>query len=567
MKKPICLCIILILMLILAACGGSKAKSTYSNTKRMEAIMKTNTSKDYETQIQDNNTINTDRNIVELYPVNLWGKYRYVDKKGNLVLKPQFTSAEKFKEGMARVEYDGKFGFIDSAGVMVIKPQYMEAYDFSQGLAVVKTFDNKAMYIDKKGNKVISRADIMYPYAFSEGLAPCGDVNGVGFMDMSGNVAISPQYKSVSIFSEGLAAVIVGQKYGYIDSNGNMVIKPQFDYAQDFKEGMAGVLINNKYGFIDKTGRIIIQPQYDTVGKFSEGLASVSINNKWGFIDKSGMIIIGLNYEYVQDFSEGLAEANMKDKCYFIDKTGKPVITISRSGMYYPEPFNNGLAMVIDEEGNYYIDKSGNKVWKEPDSEEIGYGVRITKNLVRNNEGSLIIVYPQVEGLQDVNTMKKVNSILASDFNINYRTHEDETLTVKFNVQFIHGNILNIIENSYSYFKGAAHGNLGRISIIIDIKTGQSYTLEDLFNKDSKYMDRISELIKKQISEKQIPLTTEFKNIDTSESFYLDEDGIVIYFPPYKYTPYAAGFVEFKIKYSELDGIINKESTLWKSIN
>lgn len=566
-----CLGITLMLILFLSGCGGSKVKSTSAAPKSLETAQKTDTAQNTaatdSAQVQNSETSGADSQVVELYPVNVWGKYGYVDKSGNMAIKPQFTSAGIFKEGMAKVGIDGKLGYIDKTGTVVIKPQYAEAYDFSEDLAAVRTIDGKTMYIDKEGNMVVSRADMMYPYGFSEGLAACGSNQSIGFMDSSGKVIVPKMYSSVSLFSQGLAAVVVGQKYGYIDNKGNMIIKPQFDYAQDFRDGVAGVLINGKYGFIDKTGKVVIEPQYDLVGKFSEGLASACINNKWGFIDKDGKTVIGLNYEYVQDFSEGLAEANMKDKCYFVDKTGRPVITIPRSGQFVPAPFSNGLAMIVKEEGNYYIDKTGKTLWKEPDSMTVNYDARLVKNVVRNEDGGMVIVYPQVKDLKDEDIEKKINSVLAADFNINYKPNQDETLTVKYDVQYFKGDILNILENSYSYYKGAAHGNPGRISIIINMKTGESYTLADLFKKDNGYIDRISENIKKQILEKQVPFITEFKNIDTTESFYLSSDGIVVYFPPYKYTPYAAGFVEFKIKYSELDDVIDKGGHLWKALN
>jgi hypothetical protein len=571
MKRAMCLGITFMLMLFFSGCGGSKVKSTSTvqtslpKTQNLDTVQ--NTAEGNSAQTQKSDSGSTDSETVELYPVNVWGKYGYIDKKGSIVIKPQYTFAGAFKEGMAKVELDGKLGYIDRNGAEVIKPQYTEAYDFSEGLAAVRTTDGKTMYVDKKGNTVLSRADMMYPFGFSGGLAACGSNQSIGFMDSSGKVIVPPQYSSVSLFSEGLAAVLVGQKYGYIDNKGNMTISPQFDYAQDFKDGVAGVLINGKYGFIDKTGKVVIAAQYDMVGKFSEGLASACINNKWGFIDKDGKTVIGLNYEYVQDFSEGLAEASMQDKCYFIDKTGRPVDSIPRTGQYIPDPFNNGLAMVIKEEGSYYIDKSGKMLWKEPDSMTVNYGARLVKNVVRNEDSSMVIVYPQVQDLQDAAAEKKINSVLAADFNTNYRTNQDETFTVKYDVQRIQGDILNIIENSYSYYKGAAHGNPGRISIIINMKTGESYTLGELFKKDDKYIDVISAIIKKQVAEKQVPLISEFKNIDTTESFYLNDEGLVIYFPPYKYTPYAAGFVEFKIKYSELDDVLDKEGAFLKALN
>lgn len=54
-------------------------------------------------------------------------------------------------------------------------------------------------------------------------------------------------------FSEGLAEITVGRKVGYIDINGNIVITPRFDDAQNFSDGVAPAELNDKWGYIDKS--------------------------------------------------------------------------------------------------------------------------------------------------------------------------------------------------------------------------------------------------------------------------------------------------------------------------
>ena len=72
--------------------------------------------------------------------------------------------------------------------------------------------------------------------------------------------------------------------WGYIDLTGNLVITPRFIFANDFTDGLAAVLPpgpNAKYGFVDRSGGFAILPRYDQVGLgFSEGLADVEIGKK-----------------------------------------------------------------------------------------------------------------------------------------------------------------------------------------------------------------------------------------------------------------------------------------------
>jgi len=45
---------------------------------------------------------------IRLFPVEQSGKFGYIDKTGNIIIKPQFDSAWDFSEGLARVSIDGK---------------------------------------------------------------------------------------------------------------------------------------------------------------------------------------------------------------------------------------------------------------------------------------------------------------------------------------------------------------------------------------------------------------------------------------------------------------------------
>ena len=48
-----------------------------------------------------------------------WG---YIDKTGEMVVNPQFDSAEKFCQGLAEVTIGSKTGYINKAGKYVWNP-------------------------------------------------------------------------------------------------------------------------------------------------------------------------------------------------------------------------------------------------------------------------------------------------------------------------------------------------------------------------------------------------------------------------------------------------------------
>src|ERR1035441_6437514 len=59
-----------------------------------------------------------------LYPINVNGKYGFMDRSGKTVVTPQFDGAGGFSEGLAQVRVGTKSGYINTKGVLVITPQF-----------------------------------------------------------------------------------------------------------------------------------------------------------------------------------------------------------------------------------------------------------------------------------------------------------------------------------------------------------------------------------------------------------------------------------------------------------
>ena len=65
-----------------------------------------------------------DTSLIPVYDGKKWG---YIDKKGQYVINPQFSDADWFSDGLARVENkDGKYGFIDKKGTYKIPAKYVD---------------------------------------------------------------------------------------------------------------------------------------------------------------------------------------------------------------------------------------------------------------------------------------------------------------------------------------------------------------------------------------------------------------------------------------------------------
>ena len=214
-------------------------------------------------------------------------KNGFIDVNGKYLFNPRPVNMTSFSEGLAAYSEgedfyqdsddstvsskEGRCGFINKEGEIVIKPQFFFAAEFSDGMALVSVDSEikKNGYIDKTGKMVI-KPRFAHCGLFHEGLAPVEIGNTYGFMDKTGTVVIKPEFDSAIGFSEDMGIIRIGDSYGYIDRKGKIVINPQFVAAGPFvggvavvaekHEGKASGMVIIKKGLIDKQGRYVLKP-------------------------------------------------------------------------------------------------------------------------------------------------------------------------------------------------------------------------------------------------------------------------------------------------------------------
>ena len=126
-------------------------------------------------------------------------RFGYVNKNGQVVIKPELFVAEDFAEGLAAIRIEesvtSKYAFIDKTGAIAIPAQFDQAYSFSEGLAAAETG-----FRAEGGKKVAGKW---------------------GFIDKTGKFVISPKFELTLRFSEGLARASENLgEWGFIDRTG-----------------------------------------------------------------------------------------------------------------------------------------------------------------------------------------------------------------------------------------------------------------------------------------------------------------------------------------------------------
>jgi len=97
------------------------------------------------------------------------GKIGFANAKGQKIIPPKFDFVSPFSEGLAAFSVGGKmekwdaehstwngglWGFVNKMGQVVIKPQFANAYNFNGATCEVWTKTNKHILIDRKGRTI-----------------------------------------------------------------------------------------------------------------------------------------------------------------------------------------------------------------------------------------------------------------------------------------------------------------------------------------------------------------------------------------------------------------------------
>ncbi|MEM6348075.1 MAG: RsiV family protein [Bacteroidota bacterium] len=131
-----------------------------------------------------------------------------------------------------------------------------------------------------------------------------------------------------------------------------------------------------------------------------------------------------------------------------------------------------------------------------------------------------------------------------------------------FRINAFVGPIMSISYDFYAYFSGAAHGNYGSDTYNFDMRTGQRLMPKDLFVEG--YEEGLSAMIEQRLKEfyPEDHSYFEFRGIHAEQDYDLFADSLGVYFDPYEIAPYAAGRIEVRLAYDEIEQFIKADGPL-----
>lgn len=179
------------------------------------------------------------------------------------------------------------------------------------------------------------------------------------------------------------------------------------------------------------------------------------------------------------------------------------------------------------------------------------------------------IYYPQVADMSDARIQQAINQqiyqlaeyLFQQQFRQQGASSFDQmigTFEIKTNERYV----LSLTLSNYAIAAGFAHGLTLIKSLTFDIRTGKNYSLQDLFQSGAEYVKTLSDIVKKQISERDIQTLEPFDSISADQDYYIADKCLVLYFQLYEITPYYVGLPMFPISVFEIEELVTDDGPL-----
>jgi len=314
------------------------------------------------------------------------GKWGFVDRNLNYVIKPQFEDVWGFIDGIALViTQNGLRGIIDKTGKYIVDPQFDDPkgypwyYDYYQGTFVVLK-DGKIRIVDVKNAKIL-------------------ETEYDRFYGMTGNKAIVRKDSSVYLNSwENNEIFLMKEPDGSLYFNrrnawGNNRFYLEYTEKRENKYYKHFIVFDSSNGekICDKiledervenldencnlkekendSPTALNNGKYEAVWRDTcaeESSILFKQNGKKGFLDENGKEITPAEYDEVEAFCQGLAWVRKDDQRFIIDRSGKTVFEIKPEWRYVKE------VNFVDKEFYYWGIMSFYKTngWEDRDSLE-----------------------------------------------------------------------------------------------------------------------------------------------------------------------------------------------------
>ena len=211
----------------------------------------------------------------------------------------EIAGTTRCHDGMiAFIDPNNKVGFLNKKGEVVVKPMYKMATEYSNGIARVVDEDNRIHFIDKKGEKVYTvKTEIWCGPLFSKNEFLYSDVAektddedkiAFGIMDFNGEKKLNANNK-YKFLTKGVGNqyIYIGDEkaYGIIDNKGEIVVRAKYDNIVPFGNQYLAVKKDGeemKAEILDQKGNTQNKRDCDNIAVINDFLA-IKDGSEWEF--------------------------------------------------------------------------------------------------------------------------------------------------------------------------------------------------------------------------------------------------------------------------------------------
>ena len=437
-----------------------------------------------------------------------------------------------------KLEKDGLYGVIDKEGNVVIEPKYT-SIDIPNPIKAVfiKSDDGKNYSaIDEKGNQLFTDYDsveaisinsITSNIPYEKTVLKYKQGGLYGLIDFDGKKITENIYNSITNidYKEGNLKVEQNGSYGVINIKGTTILEPVYDaimadgyYNEETKYEKAGFILRivtdegYRFGYADRTGKIILDTLYNEVSRLTEVKGDdvylvTSTNGRYGLYKNNKEILANEYTDISFDPNNNLLIVQKDQAQGVVNLEGNNIVPIDYDNIIIGGKYidaqkgeetvvfdSNGnnlntdilsynqvsdLAIVIDKNNNYNIvDSSGNKKLKENYTyiEYFNNNYFIVtkdgKTGVINGNGNVVIIldYDAIQAIDGTNVLQAI------------KTNENRTDIIDSNMN-IHEGIVNAnVVKKDNYIKVYSETEVKYFDL-----SGNEITYKELFPNNTLY--------------------------------------------------------------------------------
>lgn len=193
--------------------------------------------------------------------------------------------------------------------------------------------------------------------------------------------------------------------------------------------------------------------------------------------------------------------------------------------------------------------------------------VHIVTRRITTQDNMVTVDYPTVKHLESSASQHKINRTIISAVDTlmreqGYYKKQNLEMLGWYEIKTNERGILSLTIGNYAFSYPSAHGLTIVKGLTFDVKSGDIIELKDLFRPGADYVKVLSDIVSRQIKDREIGLLDEFTGIKPDQDFYIADKSLVLFFQLYEITPYYMGLQYFPISVYQIQNIIDEEGPL-----